>query len=227
MKRKEWGRRQFLAGTGAALAVFAAASGHSPARAQSPTGKSDPARIRKLLREMEAQGPRYWSVPREDGEFLHLLVRATQARSVLEVGTSHGYSAVWIGLALEETGGRLISIEIEKERHELARKHVEQAGLSARVALIRGNAHDEVGRLDGPFEFVFLDADKGDELDYFKKLYPGKLAPGAVLAVHNAISAAGSMKAYLDTIRKHADFDTVTLSVTMQDGFCLSCRRRK
>ena len=165
-------------------------------------------------------------MPRKDGEFLHFLVKATQARNVLEVGTSHGYSAIWMGLALEETGGRLTTIEIDPTRHDLARKHVIEAGLSQRVALIKGDAHTEVPKLDGPFDFVFLDADKDGQVDYFHKLFPGKLAPGGVLAVHNAIRQAGSMRDYLELIRKHPDFDTVTVSATMDDGFCLSYRHR-
>jgi predicted O-methyltransferase YrrM len=98
--------------------------------------------------------------------------------------------------------------------------------LSQRITLIKGDAHAEVPRLEGPFDFVFLDADKEGQMDYFKKLYPRKLSPGAILAVHNAISQASSMRDYLDMIRKHPEFDTVVLSVTMDDGFCLSYRHR-
>jgi predicted O-methyltransferase YrrM len=63
-------------------------------------------------------------------------------------------------------------------------------------------------------------------MDYFNQVYPRKLVPGGILAVHNAISQASSMKDYLEMIRKHPDFDTVILSVTMDDGFCLSYRHR-
>jgi predicted O-methyltransferase YrrM len=218
-------RRKFLAGAGGLLGLVASAT-QAASAAAAGAAKRDPARLRRLLEEMDTQGPRYWSVPRKDGEFLHFLVKATRARSVLEVGTSHGYSAVWMGLALEETGGRLTTIEIDQARHDLARKHVSEAGLSLRVALIRGDAHAELPKLDGPFDLVFLDADKEGQVDYFHKLFPGKLAPGGVLAVHNAIRQAGSMRDYLELIRKHPDFDTVTVSATMDDGFCLSYRHR-
>jgi len=218
-------RRKFLAGAGGLLGLVASAT-QAASAAAAGAAKRDPARLRRLLEEMDTQGPRYWSVPRKDGEFLHFLVKATRARSVLEVGTSHGYSAVWMGLALEETGGRLTTIEIDQARHDLARKHVSEAGLSLRVALIMGDAHAELPKLDGPFDLVFLDADKEGQVDYFHKLFPGKLAPGGVLAVHNAIRQAGSMRDYLELIRKHPDFDTVTVSATMDDGFCLSYRHR-
>jgi predicted O-methyltransferase YrrM len=227
MRRKHTVRRRdFLAAAGGFLSVVASTKYCTAADAGPGTIKRDPAKLRRLLEEMDAQGHRYWSVPRKDGEFLCFLVKATQARNVLEVGTSHGYSAIWMGLALEETGGRLTTIEIDPARHDLARKHVSEANLSQRVTLIKGDAHTEVPKLDGPFDFVFLDADKEGQVDYFHKLYPRKLAPGSVLAMHNAIRQAGSMRDYLDLVRKHLDFDTVTVSVTMDDGFCLSYRHR-
>lgn len=219
-------RREFLA-TAGGLFSLAAAPPHAAATGVGPGAASrDPAALRRLLEEMEAHGARYWSVPRKDGELLHFLVKATQARNVLEVGTSHGYSAIWMGLAVEETGGRLTTIEIDRTRHELARQRVREAALSQRITLIRGDAHREVPRLDGPFDFVFLDADKEGQVDYFHALYPRKLAPGGVLAAHNAIRQAGAMREYLDMIGKHRDFDTVTVSATMDDGVCLSYRRR-
>jgi caffeoyl-CoA O-methyltransferase len=229
--RQQFKRREFLKTTGGTLGLFALAGQVTSALAdpaESPLRpvKRDPAQLRRLMDEMDAKGYQYWSVPRKDAEFLHLLVKATRARNVLEVGTSHGFSAIWMGLALEETGGRLTTIEIDRQRFDLACKHLSEAGLSQRVTSIRGDAHVEVAKLEGPFDFVFLDADKEGQMDYFKKLYPKKLVPGGILAVHNAIRQANSMRDYLDMIRKHPDFDTVTLSLTMDDGFCLSYRHR-
>ncbi len=232
MKSKEQlRRREFLKKTGGGLGFLAVTTHLESVAVDAAEGnlrpvKRDPAQLRRLLSEMDAKGYQYWSVPRTDGEFLHLMMKATRARNVLEVGTSHGYSAIWMGLGLEETGGRLTSIEIDATRHDLARRHVSEAGLSQRVTLIKGDAHVEVTKLDGPFDFVFLDADKDGQVDYFNKLYPKKLGPGGMLVAHNAIQQANSMKDYLDMIRKHPDFDTVILSTTMDDGFCLGYRHR-
>jgi len=229
--RQPFSRRKFLKTTGGTLGLLAVATqvpsaiGAAMDAGPAPV-KLDPAQIKRLLDQMDAEGYQFWSVPRKDGEFLHLLVKATRARNVLELGTSHGFSAIWMGLALEETGGRLTTIEIDKERYDLARRHVSEAGLSQRISLIKGDAHREVVKLEGPFDFVFLDADKEGQMDYFSKLYPKKLVPGGILAAHNAIRQANSMRDYLEMIRKHSDFDTVTLSVTMDDGFCLSYRHR-
>ena len=225
-------RRDFLKITGGVVTLFAGASRIPAAVAAEGTEgdsrpvKRDPARMKRLLDQMDARGYRFWSVPRKDGEFLHFLVKAIRARSVLELGTSQGVSAIWMALALEETGGRLTTIEIDKERYTTARKNLDDAGVLNRVTPILGDGHGEVAKLDGPFDFVFLDADKEGQVDYFNKLYPKKLVPGGLLAVHNAIQQAGSMKDYLDMIRKHPAFDTVTLSLTMDDGFCVSYRHR-
>jgi len=229
--RQSFNRRKFLETTGGVLGLFAVTANVPVAIADAAEGgirpvKRDPAQLKRLLDEMDATGYQFLSVPRKDGEFLHLLVKATRARHILELGTSHGFSAIWIGFALEETDGGLTTIEMNKERYDLARKHMSEAGLSQRVTCIRGDAHMELKKLEGPFDFVFMDADKEGQMDYFNKLYPKKLLPGGILAVHNAIHQASSMKDYLDMIRKHSDFDTVTLSVTMDDGFCLSYRHR-
>jgi caffeoyl-CoA O-methyltransferase len=224
-------RREFLERAGGLAGLLALGAIASPALAQADdTGrqpvKGDPARTRKILDEMESKIGRYWSTPRKDAELLNLMVKATRAVNVLEVGTSQGYSAIWMGLGLEETGGRLTTIEIDSARHALAQQNVREAGLAGRVTLIRGDAHREIAGLKGPFDFVFLDADKDGQMDYFKKIYPKKLAPGGMIAVHNAISEAGDMKDYTDMIRRHPDFDTVVVSATMGDGICLSYRHR-
>jgi len=224
-------RREFLAAAGGILGVLAAAAHSSlstvgAAQGGTPAVARDSARLRRLLEDMNAKGHQYWSVPRKDGELLQFLVKAVRAKRVLEIGTSHGFSAIWMGLALEETDGRLTTLEIDRTRHDLARRHVSEAGLSERITLIHGDAHAKVATLTGPFDFVFLDADKEGQVDYFHKLYPRMLAPGGILAVHNAIRQAAAMRNYLDLVRTHPDFDTVTVSATMDDGFCLSYRHR-
>lgn len=228
---KTLGRREFLeraSGLAGLLAIgaMAPAAFAQTGDAARPPSKADPARVRKILDEMESKIGRYWSTPRKDAEFLNLMVKATRAVNVLEVGTSQGYSAIWMGLALEETGGRLTTIEIDTGRHALAQRNVRDAGLAGRVTLIRGDAHREIAGLKGPFDFVFLDADKDGQMDYFKKIYPENLTLGGMIAVHNAISEAGDMKDYTDMIRRRADFDTVIISTTMDDGICLSYRHR-
>ena len=187
--------------------------------------KRDPAAVEKYLKEMEATAGRYWNVPREDAKFLGMLVGMTGAKRVLEVGTANGYSAIWMGLALERTDGKLTSIEINPEKAKEARAHIQTMKLDGRVTVLEGDAHKIVRQLEGPWDLIFIDADMGRDLDYFEALFP-KLAPGGVLARHNAIKYASTMKDYLDKVKAHPQLDTVILSCTMDDGFALSYKRK-
>ncbi len=183
--------------------------------------------IEPLLQELEAVRGRFSNVPRTDGQFLNMLVKISRSRHVLEVGTSNGYSAIWICLALEETDGHLTTIEIDPERVKLAKENLKRAGLDHRVTFLEGDAHKIVPTLEGLFDFVFLDADKGREQDYFGYLYPKKLLPGALILVHNAIRMRRAMQRYLDMISAHPEFDTLMVSTTLDDGFAVSYWRRK
>jgi predicted O-methyltransferase YrrM len=179
-----------------------------------------------LLRELESQGEEFLSVPRKDGEFLNLMVKATRARRVLELGTSQGYSALWLSLGLEETDGHLTTIEIEPGYVKLAREHIARAGLSHRVTFHEGDAHKIVPTLSTVFDMVLLDADKTGQMDYFNSLHPGMLAAGGLLLAHNAIRQREAMNDFLNMIDRHPEYDSVILSLTLEDGFCVSYRHR-
>jgi predicted O-methyltransferase YrrM len=178
----------------------------------------------KLLPELEATAARYWNVPRDDGRFLGMLVRMNRSTRALEVGTANGYSGIWLGLALEETGGKLTTIEIDPAKAREAKANFAKVGLADRIAVLEGDAHKIVRTLDGPFDFIFLDADMGRDLDYLEALLH-KLAPGGVLLRHNAIKYASTMKDYLEAVKKHPDLDTLVVSCTMEDGFAVSRKK--
>jgi predicted O-methyltransferase YrrM len=196
----------------------------APAAVRAP-GERDAA-LEAFLADLEATGGKKLNAPREDARFLNLLVKAAGAKRALEVGTSNGYSAIWIALALETTDGRLTTLEIDSDRVKEAKANLARAGVAGRVTCLEGDAHAVVRTLEGPFDFIFLDADKGGEKDYFDALFP-KLAPGGVIVVHNAIRMKSMMREYLDVVTKHPELDTVTVSLTMDDGFCVSRRKRK
>jgi predicted O-methyltransferase YrrM len=189
-----------------------------------PPQDSREAVLEKLLPELEATAARYWNVPRDDGRFLGMLVRMNGSKRALEVGTANGYSGIWLGLALEETGGALTTIEINPDKVREAKANFAKVGLTDRVTVLEGDAHRIVRTLEGPFDFIFIDADMGADLDYFQALFP-KLSPGGVLVRHNAIKYAASMKDYLDAVKKHPDLDTLVVSCTMDDGFAVSRRK--
>lgn len=191
-----------------------------------PAPQEDRAKVlEKLLPELEATAARYWNVPRDDGRFLGMLVRMNGAKRALELGAANGYSGIWLGLALEETGGTLTTIEIDPAKAREAQANFAKVGLADRIRVIEGDAHPVVRTLEGPFDLIFIDADMGRDLDYFEVLLP-KLAPGGLLIRHNAIRYASTMKDYLEAAKKHPDLDTLIVSCTMDDGFCLSRRKR-
>ncbi len=124
------------------------------------------------------------NVSSSDGNLLYDLVLKNHYTSALEIGTSTGHSAIWIAWALSKTGGKLITIEIDKERHDAAVANFKEAGLSEYIDARLADAHDLVRKLPGPFDFVFSDADKEWYKRYFVDLDP-KLAIDGCFAAHN------------------------------------------
>ena len=148
------------------------------------------------------------NVPAEDGKLLRKLTLEARAKHVVEIGTSNGYSGIWICLALKATGGRLTTYEIDARRAALARENFKRAGVDGMVTLVEGDAHKEVTKLEGPIDVVFLDADKSGYIDYLKKLLPLVRVGGKILA-HNTSSHARGMKPFLDAITTNPDLETV------------------
>jgi caffeoyl-CoA O-methyltransferase len=219
-------RRRFISAT-AGAGLMACLGGGQGAVVQAAARRKIPSEVQaereKVMAELEANLG--MSVPRGDGQFLNLLVHVAQAQRVLEIGTFRGYSGIWMGMALEETGGELITVEIDRRRVQEAGGHFERAGLADRIRQIEGDGHQVSERVEGPFDLIFLDADKGNELSYFEKLFP-KLRPGGFLVLHNAISFRSQMKPYLDRVTQHPELISVTLSLTSSDGMSVSFRKR-
>lgn len=124
------------------------------------------------------------NVPEVDGRTLRDLVAGKGYRHALEIGTSTGYSAIWIAWGLSKTGGKLITIEIDPDRHRTAMANFKAAGLSEYIDARLADAHDLVPLLRGPFDFVFSDADKDWYTKYFISVWP-KVSAGGCFAAHN------------------------------------------
>ncbi len=147
------------------------------------------ARVTKFLAE-HRYAWRDMNVPDADGRALYDLVVKNGYRRALEIGTSTGHSGIWIAWALSRTGGRLVTIDIDDARHREAKRNFEAAGLSPFIDARLADAHDLVPRLDGPFDLVFVDADKEWYTIYAKAVIP-KLAVGGSLAAHNVSPRGG------------------------------------
>jgi len=131
---------------------------------------------------------RFRNVEPPTAELLGVLIRGVRARGILELGTSNGYSTIWLADAAQATGGRVVSLDVELARTELARENLRGAGLSEVVELRVGDAGDLLGdSVDGEWEFIFLDAERPAYAGYVGDLVR-VLAPGGVLAVDNVLS---------------------------------------
>lgn len=174
-------------------------------------------RILSVLREMTDNGGTWASVPVSDGKWLRILTEGCQAKTVVEVGASTGYSGLFFSLALSRTGGRLITHELDEGRASMARANFSKAGVDPLVTLVMGNAHETVKRVAGPVDVVFLDADKEGYVHYCDLLLP-KLRPGGLMLAHNT----DMVPEYLDKVRTNPALDTVLytggggLSVTLK-----------
>jgi len=124
------------------------------------------------------------NVPASDGKILYDLIIKNKYRKALEIGTSTGHSTIYIAWALSKTGGKVITIEIDKERYRQALANFKEAGLSDYIDARLADAHTLVKELQGPFDFIFCDADKEWYKNYFIDVYP-KLEAGGCYTAHN------------------------------------------
>ncbi len=131
------------------------------------------------------------NVPALDGQLLYNLILDNKYQQALEIGTSTGHSGIWMAWALSKTGGILITIEIDKSRHEEALANFKEAGVDHIIDARLDNAHELVTKLKGPFDFVFSDADKGWYQNYFEAVDP-KLKVGGCYATHNVSDRGGN-----------------------------------
>lgn len=164
------------------------------------------------------------NVPPEDGKLLRILTQAANAQQVVEIGTSNGYSGIWICLGLRQTGGKLTTFDIDEGRSKLARENFQKAGVVDRITMVLGDAHEEITKLRGPIDVAFIDADKPGYADYLKKLMP-ILRPGGLILAHNTISSSRDMKEFLDLIQNHPDLETTFINATDR-GMSISLKKR-
>ena len=165
-----------------------------------------------------------------EGRFLEFLVRATGARRVLELGTFTGYSSLSMARGLPD-GGRIISCDINERTTGIARRYAEEAGLADRIDYRVGqHALEMLAELDGPFDLVFIDADKESYVDYYEAVLP-KLADNGLILADNALrdgrvlepDADEPMQAFNDHVMKDERVDCVLL--TVRDGILLVQKR--
>jgi len=175
----------------------------------------------------------YWgrgnmNVPAVDGQTLHDIIVKNKYTRALEIGTSTGHSGTWIAWALSKTGGKLITIDINERRHNEALKNFETAGLSEFIDARLGDAHEIIPALEGPFDFVFSDADKNWYKNYLDAVLP-KLEVGGCYTTHNVsmgrYGRGGGSGGYMDYLLSLPELETTVDS--RGSGLSISYKKSK
>ena len=159
----------------------------------------------------------YRNVPPQDGRFMRIMTEAMNAKNVVEIGTSTGYSGIWFGMALQKTGGKLTTFEIDAGRADTARGNFKKAGMADIITLVLGDAHEKVKDLEGPIDVLFLDADKEGYIDYLDKLLP-LVRPGGLVLAHNINPRMADPK-FMEVITTNPNLETIVrsgMSITLK-----------
>jgi predicted O-methyltransferase YrrM len=202
-----------------ALAVLSAPAVPLHARQQRPAPGAPAAKppaageagVAKLLAEIKKRDTGQLAVSEEDGRFLRLMIASTGAKRALEIGGASGYSAIWMGQALRVTGGTLVTIEYDPVRAKELAENIRRAGLADVVQVVAGDAFQQIPKLTGTFDFVFLDAWKKDYKRFFDTVYPRLDARGLFVA-HNVVNKRSEMGDFLDVIHTHPGLWTTIVS---------------
>ena len=174
----------------------------------------------ETLKELEKTSKEFWNVSPQTGNFMGILIKAVNAENVLEIGTSNGYSSIWLSDALKETGGKLTTIEYWEKRQCLARENIKKCGLSDVVTFKIGEAYEVItSEINDKFDIVFMDANKEEYTKFFEAVHP-LLKKGGVLLADNVLSHAKKVKPFIDEITSRNDYRAQVLD--LPDGLLIA-----
>lgn len=165
------------------------------------------------------------NVPASDGKVLYDIIVKNGYTKALEIGTSTGHSSIWIAWALSKTGGKLTTIEIDEGRHNQALENFREAGVDKYIDARLADAHELVPKLEGPYDFVFMDADKEWYTNYLKAILP-KLEEGGCFTAHNVLNRYGGIPAFMDYLKSLPDLETEVVR-SSSSGVSVSYKKKK
>ena len=173
------------------------------------------AKLKHFLDELYAFGRReggMWNVPPETAQFLRMLVIATGAARILEIGTSNGYSTIWFALGAKVTGGKIVTLENDPKKIAMARKNFAKAGVTELIEQREGNALQTLEKIEGQYDLVFIDGKKDEYLRYYQLALP-RTRVGGLLLADNATSHADEMPDFLKFVRHDNHVETVLVPI--------------
>ena len=199
--------------------------GFSQTRAQYPAVENELDRKVKSFLNDNAESWGDMNIPLSDGKILYDIIIKNKYKSAVEIGTSTGHSAIWIAWALSKTGGKLITIEIDKSRYMQAKSNFKKAGIDKYIDARLADAHVLVPELPGKYDFVFSDADKYWYKNYFLAMDP-KLLVGGCFTAHNTAMRASGITEFLDYV-KSLNYYQTTIDKTSKSGISISYKIRE
>lgn len=177
-------------------------------------------KLQSILQQLEETSEDFWNISHQTGNFISMLIKVMKAQNVLELGTSNGYSGLWIADALKTTGGHLTTIEFWEKRQCLARKYMKECGLSDYVTFKIGQAYDVIkNEINEEFDLVFIDANKQEYLSFFEAVHP-LLKKGGVILADNITSHAKKVQPFVDAISNHEEYQVQILD--LPDGLLMA-----
>ncbi len=168
----------------------------------------------QLAEKLEETQHDFWNISHQTAEFISMLIKISKVKNVLEIGTSNGYSTLWIADALKDsnTGGHLTTIEFYEKRQSIARENIENCNLSDYVTFKQGRALEIIPELDFVPDMVFIDANKAEYIQYFD-LLKDKLPAGAIILADNVVSHAAKVADFLETIKNDTRYQSQVLDL--------------
>lgn len=161
----------------------------------------------QVLEDLEKTQKEFWNIPRKTGILINTFIKMMNIQNALEIGTSNGYSGIWIGKALKHTGGRLKTIEYYEKRQSVAIENFKKCGVNDIIESLQGSACDilEALPVDEKFDFVFIDANKREYVKYFELIKP-HLTSKALIIADNITSHAEKVQTFIDAVDADDDF---------------------
>lgn len=185
-----------------------------------PVPKSETEKtVLATIEQMVRNGELYANVPTQDGRMLRILTESVNAKLVVEVGTSTGISGLWFSMALDKTGGRLITHDIDPGRIATARANFKKARVDRLITVVEGDARQTLKRIKDPIDVVFIDADKDGYVEYLNILLP-LVRPGGLILAHNT----DMVREYMGLVTTNADLETIVFSAG--GGLAITLKKR-
>ena len=167
---------------------------------------------KNILNKLEETRKEFWNLPHESANFINMLIKIAKAKRVLEIGTSNGYSGIWISKALLETGGKLDTIEFYQKRIDLALENFKKANVNDIITIHKGSALNIIDEFENnTFDFVFIDASEGEYLDYFLKV-ESKITKNAIILADNVTSHYKKVENFLNYVKNNKNYQCELLN---------------